>query len=551
MTGDGRAFGRLRSHDLVEGEELRGAMRPLTTAGPLYWAPEVTYYNGRFYLYYSVGNETFMEIRVAMSDSPDGDFVDAGRKVTFQDFAIDQHVFRDEDGAWWMFYATDFLNYSHIGTGTVVDRMLDPMTLAGDPKPVTRAKYDWQVYDPHRKEKGGVRWHTVEGPFVLKRKGRYYEMFSGGNWKEISYGVSFAVTDDISRDREWRQYSDGVKTLPLLRTIPKKVIGPGHNSVVHGPNNRELYCVYHRWIDDERALAIDRMDFTGGERMFVAGPTVVPQMAPFAPQVSDDFKDLATGPRKITSGRWSTAAGEIVSESAGTGEIVYETGSHSFLSTVGLRCFGGTGQFGIGLRSTDGEMFRFAVVIRDRDQMGLAFIRSGQTLSLEVPGELDFRTTQELRLEVDGRHFKLSAEGIRVPIDVVLSAAPSEVFLFADGARAAFSAFRLTRGFEELFENKGLDERGWTIAGSKDGIAFQDKFLLVTSEDTKGIVLSKAVSPGDFELAINMRVETIIADNAAITFGCGTSIKLRKTDVWVLEAGDKNVALPAGYNAKT
>jgi hypothetical protein len=45
--------------------------------------------------------------------------------------------------------------------------MLDPLTLAGEPRPVTRARFDWQVYDPQRREKGGVRWHTVEGPAVL------------------------------------------------------------------------------------------------------------------------------------------------------------------------------------------------------------------------------------------------------------------------------------------------------------------------------------------------------------------------------------------------
>ncbi len=56
----------------------------------------------------------------------------------------------------------------------------------GNPRPVTRARYDWQIYDPNRKEKGGVRWHTVEGPAVIKRKGLYYEMFSGGNWQNTS-----------------------------------------------------------------------------------------------------------------------------------------------------------------------------------------------------------------------------------------------------------------------------------------------------------------------------------------------------------------------------
>ena len=41
----------------------------------------------------------------------------------------------------------------------------DPFTLKGDPNPVTRAQFDWQVYDPRVRRKGGVRWHTVEGPF--------------------------------------------------------------------------------------------------------------------------------------------------------------------------------------------------------------------------------------------------------------------------------------------------------------------------------------------------------------------------------------------------
>ena len=92
---DGKAFGILRSRDLVSWTEIGGAMVPLEIYAPFYWAPEITYSNGNFYLYYSVGNETFMEIRVAVSDTPDGGFVDCGMKLTSEDFAIDAHVFID------------------------------------------------------------------------------------------------------------------------------------------------------------------------------------------------------------------------------------------------------------------------------------------------------------------------------------------------------------------------------------------------------------------------------------------------------------------------
>ena len=168
-----------------------------------------------------------------------------------------------------------------------MDRLLDPFTLAGAARPVARARHDWQVYDPRRASKGGVRWHTVEGSFVLKRKGRYYHMFSGGNWQNVSYGVSYAVADDLAAADEWAQHADGDRVLPILRTVPGEVIGPGHNSVVRGPDNRQLFCVYHRWAPDSsaRVLSIDRLEWAG-DRLLVLGPTTAPQPAPLPPTVA-------------------------------------------------------------------------------------------------------------------------------------------------------------------------------------------------------------------------------------------------------------------------
>ncbi|MFL6375729.1 MAG: glycoside hydrolase family 43 protein [Pyrinomonadaceae bacterium] len=281
-SDEGGIFQILTSDDLVNWRDVGHAMPLPQTPAMHYWAPEVTYSDGKFYLYYSVGNEILMELRVAVADRPEGPFEDAGVKLTDQDFAIDAHVFTDRDGTRWMFYATDFLEHTHVGTGTVVDRMIDWSKLEGKPRPVTRAKYDWQIYDAARKEKGGVRWHTVEGPAVIERKGLYFEMFSGGNWQNTSYGVSFAVTDDLRSADEWEQHADGDKLLPMIRTSPE-VVGPGHNSIVRGPNGRELYCVYHRWTDAGRVMAIDRMDVVG-RRIYVAGPTTTPQPMPYQPQ---------------------------------------------------------------------------------------------------------------------------------------------------------------------------------------------------------------------------------------------------------------------------
>ena len=78
-------FHILTSDDLVNWRDLGHAM-PLPQAPAMhYWAPEVTYAEGKFYLYYSIGNEILMELRVAVADKPEGPFEDAGVKLTTQD----------------------------------------------------------------------------------------------------------------------------------------------------------------------------------------------------------------------------------------------------------------------------------------------------------------------------------------------------------------------------------------------------------------------------------------------------------------------------------
>src|SRR5437868_4155093 len=72
-ASDGRRFGRLHSRDLINWTQLPGAMSPIDGEHPHYWAPEVTRFGDKFYLYYSVGNEPLMSIRVAVADAPDGD----------------------------------------------------------------------------------------------------------------------------------------------------------------------------------------------------------------------------------------------------------------------------------------------------------------------------------------------------------------------------------------------------------------------------------------------------------------------------------------------
>jgi len=499
QADDGNVFGVLHSRNLVSWTKLGGAMTPLDPSPPFYWAPEVSYDNGKFYLYYSVGNETFMEIRVAVSDKPGGGFRDAGVRLTNEDFAIDAHVFIDDDRTKYLFYATDFLEHSHIGTGTVVDRMIDWFTLEGDPHPVTRAKFDWQVYDPARVEKGGVRWHTVEGPAVLKRKRRYFEMFSGGNWKNTTYGVSFATTDDIDRADEWSQFSDGENVLPILRTIPDRIVGPGHNCVVTGPNGREIYCVYHRWTDSGRVMAIDRMDFAG-DRIFVIGATDTPQPAPFQPSI----RDALTTARR--TGDWQLVGDTVKCVDDAISELTLENPPASFLCEVAL-CFTGKpqpdGTFALSFHSGIGKLELTLHPLSNVARLTVPDDSPGLPSIFKLPREIDWSASHHLRIEVDHHRLRINLDGTALAINTSLANGLREVGIRVEHLALELSAFSLTEGFEELFlDDFPLEKNGWTISGNGEYHISGGEIAIRSDDEYE---LAKGDRFDAFEFAANVR----------------------------------------------
>ena len=507
---DGRVFGVLHSRDLVNWTaNPSGAMQRLDTDAPFYWAPEVTYRNGKFYLYYSVGNETLMEIRVAVSDRPDGGFVDSGHCLTSEDFAIDAHVFFDDDGQKYLFYATDFLRHTHIGTGTVVDKMIDFFTLAGNPRPVTRAKFDWQVYDPQRKEKGGVRWHTVEGAFVLKRKDIYYEMFSGGNWQNITYGVSFAVTDDIEKGEEWTQFSDGEKVLPILRTIPDLVVGPGHNSVIRGANNRELFCVYHRWTEHGRVLAIDRMDFAA-TRIFIKGASYTPQPMPFPPTFADFFDSENLNESWQTSGEWKVSGGEAVCEIAEKSELIFRKIAEAFLCEVSLRAVETANEnsaFGFCLVNDNEKTFEFLIFPKQK-KIAISWFENGknQEQFFEISEDFVESAFHLLRVDADDCCVKISLDETAVRFERLLETPSTQIALVAEKMQAAFSGFALTEGFEDLFDwqDSDFERRGWQKLTGAGDCRVENGELFLQSEDET--ILVKGAAFENFEFVANVRL---------------------------------------------
>ncbi|WP_034385333.1 glycoside hydrolase family 43 protein [Deinococcus sp. YIM 77859] len=262
-----RAFEVLSSPDLIHWTSHGGVLEPLGAEPLDYWAPEVASENGTFFLYYSVGHgDKHHHLRVATATHPLGPFTDLGLNLTPGElFAIDPHPFRAPDGSWWLFYARDDLSGERPGTLLAVAPLQD-MTHLGEPQTILRASGDWQVYQRARPMYGAVYdWHTLEGPFVLYREGRFHLLYSGGAWINETYGVGHAVADHPLGP--WTEPLPGAN---VLRTAGH-LRGPGHASVTR--RGEEDILVFHAWNEarTRRQLHAAPLRWVNGQ------PTALPE----------------------------------------------------------------------------------------------------------------------------------------------------------------------------------------------------------------------------------------------------------------------------------
>ena len=257
----------VRSRDLKTWESVGRVLELPREAYTCFWAPEIAERDGRFYMYYHPCHPgKGYGIRVAVAERPQGPYLDAAALTDLDKnpFAIDSHPFRDDDGQWYLFYATDFLDFddrTFRGTALVVDRLKSMTELEGNPRIVMRAHWPWQRYESNCDRNGVVAdWYTLEGPTVRRRNGRYYCFYSGGCYQNDSYGVDWLEADSVLGP--WREVG-GARGPQLMRSVPGQVIGPGHHSLVTTPDGID-HVVYHAWNPamTDRLMCVDRLDWT-------------------------------------------------------------------------------------------------------------------------------------------------------------------------------------------------------------------------------------------------------------------------------------------------
>jgi beta-xylosidase len=199
------------------------------------WAPSICEKDGKYYFYFSAGDGA--GLGVAVSDSPTGPFVDALGVPLIKEYhhgaqPIDAHAFIDDDGKAYLYYG----GWSH---AVVVELGENMISTVGEFREITPE-------------------HYVEGPFMVKRNGEYYFMWSEGSWGDASYSVAYA--------RSASPLGPFVRHGKVLQSDPEVGNSAGHHSVLHIPGTDEWYIAYHRRPVDEtardhRVTCIERMYF--------------------------------------------------------------------------------------------------------------------------------------------------------------------------------------------------------------------------------------------------------------------------------------------------
>lgn len=209
------------------------------------WAPDVIQgEDGKYYLVYSQPCQLYCGV----SETPRGpwkNILGESEAVLVPDrfvtnaITLDGQTFRDEDGSVYLYWGTWGI-FKDFGCGA--GKMTPDMKGFTE----TRLIPNTEVTD------------FFEAPFVLKKNGIYYFMYSSGSCHDHTYRVQYATADKPLGPYTYRGC--------LLETSADSTVhGPGHHSILQ--EGDDYYIVYHRHDNPQstrgfhRQIAVDKMIF--------------------------------------------------------------------------------------------------------------------------------------------------------------------------------------------------------------------------------------------------------------------------------------------------
>lgn len=280
-----------QSKDLINWDR-KGAIfltPPAWTMGS-FWAPELFYNNGTYYVYYTARRKSdkISCIGVATTKDLSKGFEDQGILIDWGNEAIDAYVFKDDDGKLYITWKAYGLGPNRPIEILASELSADGLSLKGEHFSLTHH------------EKGWIG-RGDEGECLVKHKGYYYLLYSIGGCcdNRCTYNVRVARSKSLKGD--WEQYEE-----KALLQGGENWLCSGHGTLVETPDNRYFY-LYHAYNSKDfefvgRQGLLDEMlwDEKTGWPYFKNGNTPSSQAeTPFKntiqkrqPNFEDDFSSL-------------------------------------------------------------------------------------------------------------------------------------------------------------------------------------------------------------------------------------------------------------------
>ncbi len=217
------------------------------------WAPDISYHNGLYYLYYSVSSFGSQRSVIGLAvnktldmTSSDYEWIDRGKVVESSpgkcDFnAIDPALYVNDDGKWYLFLGSFWSGIKVIEIDSETGKTKE------------NAKFIPVAARPRH------RTHAIEAPFVISHEGYYYMFVS---WDRCCDGADSDYKVMVGRSRkvtgpyvdaEGRAMLEGGGTQVLVSN--ERWRGPGHNSVL--TTDQGQWLVHHTYdVQNLRAQRI-------------------------------------------------------------------------------------------------------------------------------------------------------------------------------------------------------------------------------------------------------------------------------------------------------
>jgi len=204
-----------------------------------YWAPELHFIRGRWYIYVAADDGDNYNHRMyclrALTDDPMGEYEMVGKISDATDkWAIDATVWQYGDRLFfiWSGWEGDI----NVEQDLYIAEMSEPTTISSARVRISRPEYEWE-----KRSCGGDLPTVNEGPAILEHGGVTHLIYSAsGSWSDdYCLGMLTFRGGDPLDPKCW------IKSGKPVFSKADGAFGPGHCSFVKSPSGEDDYVVYH------------------------------------------------------------------------------------------------------------------------------------------------------------------------------------------------------------------------------------------------------------------------------------------------------------------